>query len=119
MYHKIKSTVAGLGMAAAFFAASLMLQSPLKPATAAQPSQAQPERRMDAQELAIRGLTLIALSVIENELGAQPTEQADPAVPVTSEAPAASLSGAASRLRAQLGMPYYSFGAAFPRRGES
>ena len=107
MYHKIKSTLAGLGMVAAFVAAGLTLGEPVADARSA--TRPGPVVQSEAAAAAMVLQTVLSLAAAEAADAA-----AREAANVRQQHRAR-----ASRLRLELGMPYYSFGAVLPRRGES
>ena len=107
MYHKIKSTLAGLGMVAAFVAAGLTLGEPVAHAQAAP----LPGHAVDSNAAA----AAIVLKAVLAVAAAEAAETAAREAALLQQQDRAR----ASRLRLQLGMPYYSFGAVLPRRGES
>ena len=104
MYHKVKNTLAGLGMVAVFIAGGLFFSEPVPAETA--PRVPVPAVAAQDPELALAiALVRTALTVAEHEmLAAQAAERR---------------ARRGSQLRLQSGMPYYSFGAMLPRRGES
>lgn len=108
MYHKIKSTLAGLGMVAAFLAAGLTLGEPV---ARAQPV---PAAAIGAHDEAHAIVLKTVLAVAAAEAAKAAAREAE-----LTQDPGPQLRARASRLRLELGMPYYSFGAVLPRRGES
>ena len=109
MYHKIKSTLAGLGMVAAFLAAGLTLGEPVARAQPPVPA-ASVGTHDDAHAIVLK--TVLAVAAAEAARAA--AREAE-----LTQDPGPQLRARASRLRLELGMPYYSFGAVLPRRGES
>lgn len=106
MYHKIKNTLAGLTFVAAFVAGGLLLSDPLPAAAAPAPAML----AADSQDVLVARAVAIVLLAAGHELAVRDdeAERAERARKLRS-----------SRLRLELGMPYYSFGAMLPRRGES
>jgi hypothetical protein len=115
MYHKVKNTLAGLVVVAAFTIGGVALGEPV-PAKAPQSGLS-----IEASQAAL-ALTLVhaAISLAQAEAMAEIAAEAQGtgATPESLEAPKAK-SRPASRQRLELGMPYYSFGAMLPRRRES
>jgi hypothetical protein len=116
MYHKIRNTLTALSLAMGVIVATALFSGPA-PAEAMAPAPA-PTSQTAEERIALAVLTA-ALTIAANELAHQTASaQANPPVsptPVTRGDDVTSGSG----LRLQLGMPYYSFGAILPRRGES
>lgn len=106
MYHKVKNTLAGLAMSAAFMLGGMLLSEPV-PAEMARPAAA-----AETQEAALAQAVLLAAVSLATNADSRPATQT-----VADEA--AARARTKSRLRLELGMPYYSFGAMLPRRGES
>jgi hypothetical protein len=108
MYHKMKNTLAGLGIVAAFFTGGLLMSEPV-PAEVVAP-------RAEASEAAL-AVAVLKLALDLSQAQALSTVQAE-----ASEAAHKARTEArqrASRVRLELGMPYYSFGTVLPRRRES
>lgn len=110
MYHKVKNTLVGLSMVAAFMVGGLVLGEPVTPA---QPTQARDA--MPAEIAVAIGLLQIAAAIAAAESAPAGNELDEAALRAARDARAK----ASARLRLELGMPYYSFGAMLPRRGES
>ena len=107
MYHKTKSTLVGLGMVVAFMASGLFLAQPL-PAKS-------PIRAAHAPQVADTAILVRAvLAVTAAEQAAQAAELAAREARRISDTRARS-----ARLRLELGMPFYSFGAMRSRHQES
>jgi hypothetical protein len=108
MYHKMKNTLAGLGIVAAFFTGGLLMSEPV-PAEVAAP-------QIEAPEAAL-ALAVVKLALDLSQSQALSTVQAEAAE--AAHKAKAEARQRASRVRLELGMPYYSFGTALPRRRES
>jgi hypothetical protein len=106
MYLKMKNTLAGLSMVAAFMLGSVLISEPV-PAEASRPQATTQTEPLDLALAVMRH----ALTTAEAEARAQAEDTAEQA---KSAARARS-----ARVRLELGMPYYSFGAMLPRRRES
>lgn len=125
MYHKFRSTLAGLGMASSFAIAGLLFGAPLTPDPPPLAAQQQ-DARIDvtdeaADRIAVLAMARIALAVLEAQAAADAAESiadAAPPLPVTTDQDAHPVVRKTSKLL-QLQMPYYSFGALLTRRGES
>ena len=115
MYHKIRNTLAGLALSAAFLVGGLLLSEPL-PAEAAPAQAASPMH--DGRTAAI-ALARLALVQLEAEIAAESSELQSSATATASDDSAANPASPPARRRVQVSMPYYSFGALLPRRQES
>jgi hypothetical protein len=110
MYHKVKNTLVGLSMVAAFMVGGLVLGEPVTP-----PQPIQAHSAMSPEVAVAVGLLQIVAAIAAAESAPATTELDDAALRAARDARAR----ASARLRLELGMPYYSFGAMLPRRGES
>jgi hypothetical protein len=110
MYHKMKNTLMGLAAVATFVMGGVMFSEPT-PANVAQPA-----KSLEAQQVELAlAVASLALSVVKAEMVAEASAEAiDAAQQAQAEAKAR-----ASRVKLELGMPYYSFGTALTRRAES
>jgi hypothetical protein len=107
MYHKVKNTLVGLSMVAAFMVGGAVLGEPVP---SAQPAPAR------STEVAIAiALLQVAAAIATADSAPAAAQLDDAALRAARDARAK----ASARLRLELGMPYYSFGAMLPRRGES
>lgn len=109
MYHKVKNTLVGLSIVAAFMVGGLLLGEPV-------PAQPEHTQRAPAPEAAL------AVAMLQVAAAIAATESAPAAAQLDSAALRAARDArakASARLRLELGMPYYSFGAMLPRRRES
>jgi hypothetical protein len=110
MYHKMKNTLMGLGAVTSFVIGGLLFSDPA-PADVAQPNTS-PEAQQVELALAVASLALnLARAEIVAEAG---SDAIDAAQRARAEAKAR-----ATRVKLELGMPYYSFDAVLPRRAES
>jgi hypothetical protein len=118
MYHKVKNTLAGLGMVVAFVTGGLFFSEPV-PAENVRPMG--PTVSSDHQEAALALALVKAAVVIAQAELAEEMAESDATVEAIEAAiePAAAATRRGSQLRMQVGMPYYSFGALLPRRRES
>jgi hypothetical protein len=110
MYHKVKNTLVGLSMVAAFMVGGAVLGEPVPTVPPAQ------ARSAAAPEVAFAiALLQVAAAVVAAESAPAAAQLDDAALRAARDARAK----ASARLRLELGMPYYSFGAMLPRRRES
>lgn len=108
MYHKVRNTLASLGLVLAVFTGGILLSEPL-PTQAARA----PELSTEAQQVqAAFALVQAALALAQ---AAHAAEASTEQVAEPRHAPQRD----PSRLKLELGMPYYSFGTLLPRRRES
>ena len=111
MYHKMKSTLAGLSFVVAFIAGGMLLSEPVPAKPTAAPLSA------EAQEAAIAlAAVKAAIRIAEAGLAAQAAHEAEAQA---AEAARHAAKRLPSRSRLELSMPFYSFGAILPRRRES
>jgi hypothetical protein len=117
MYHKVKNTLAGLGMVVAFVTGGLFFSEPV-PAENVRPM----GPTVSSDQEAALALALVKAAVVIAQAGlAEEMAESDATVEAIEAAiePAAAATRRGSQLRMQVGMPYYSFGALLPRRRES
>jgi hypothetical protein len=112
MYHKVKNTLAGLSMVLAFIVGGVALGEPV------QPRQAAPQEFHATPATAETAVAIALLQVAVAVAASEAVQAADGADELAKRAGQLSRARAA-KLRLELGMPYYSFGAMLPRRGES
>lgn len=111
MYHKVRNTLTGLAIVFAIFSGGVLLSEPVPAKPVAQPMSAEAQ-----QAAATLALIQAAVNIAQAGLAAQAAEEAEAkATEAARHAPPRS----PSRLRLELGMPFYSFGAVLPRRRES
>ncbi len=116
MYHKVKNTLVGLGAVAAIIAGSALVSEPV------------PAKTVDARFSTETVHTEVAFAIAQAAVSiAQAAVMADLAADATTTASTEKQreperkpeTKSSSRLRLELGMPYYSFGTVLPRRRES
>ena len=110
MYHKAKNTLTGIVAAAAFLVGGALFSDPA-PAEIAQPARVVEDAEAELALAVVR----LALQVAKAELVSEARGEAIQAAQRAS----AESRARASRVKLELGMPYYSFGTALPRRAES
>lgn len=110
MYHKVKNTLMGFAAVAAFVLGGVALSEPVSTEVA------QPQRSLEAQQVELAfTVARLALNLAQAEVVAEAGSEAlEGAQRAQTEAKAR-----ASRVKLELGMPYYSFGTVLPRRTES
>ncbi len=120
MYHKVKNTLVGLGVVAAMILGGALVSEPV-PAKTIGPSLA-----LEAHQARIAAAIVeaaISIALAEGSEKSNDELSVDPAAVGHSDAQQAveqdRKAKSSSRLRLELGMPYYSFGAMLPRRRES
>lgn len=115
MYHKVKNTLIGLGAVAAIILGGALFSEPVPAKTA----DARLSTEIMHTEVAFsiaQAAVSIAQAAVMAELAADATTARAEKEREPERKPETKSS---SRLRLELGMPYYSFGAVLPRRRES
>lgn len=116
MYHKVKNTLVGLGAVAAIILGGALVSEPV-PAKTADAGLSTETMHTEVAFAITQTAVSIAHAAVMAELAADATTTAR-----TEKAPEPERkpeTKSSSRLRLELGMPYYSFGAVLPRRRES
>lgn len=115
MYYKVKNTLVGLGAVAAIILGGALVSEPVPAKTADSRLSTETVHTEVAFAIAQAAVS-IAQAAVMAELAADATTARTEKAPEPERKPETRSS---SRLRLELGMPYYSFGAVLPRRRES
>lgn len=114
MYHKVKNTLVGLSAVAAIIAGGALVSEPV-PAKTVDARYSTETVHTEVAFAIAQAAVSIAQAAVMAELAADATANAEK----EREPERKPETKSSSRLRLELGMPYYSFGAVLPRRRES
>jgi hypothetical protein len=111
MYHKMKNTLMGLAAVAAFVVGGVLFSEPAPAGIAQTPRSAESSQLELAFAVATLAMNLARAEAVADAASGDALQAAQRA--------RAEAKARATRVKLELGMPYYSFGAVLPRRAES